>query len=111
MEVINRKENNLLNRVEIEFSIKHSQKATPSRKEMINMVLKTEPGSKMDLIILKRVNTRFGQALTTGFAHVYADADSLKNTEMEYMINRHVIEDEPATEEMPTKDDVSGGEE
>ena len=47
----------------------------------------------------------------TGFAHVYADADSLKNTEMEYMINRHVIEDEPVTEEMPTMDDVSGGEE
>ncbi|MEE3134741.1 MAG: hypothetical protein VX277_02880, partial [Candidatus Thermoplasmatota archaeon] len=92
-------------------SIKHSQKATPSRKEMLNMVLKTEPGSKMDLIILKRVNTRFGQALTTGFAHVYADAESLKNTEMEYMINRHVVEDEPVTEEMPAKDDVSGGEE
>ena len=108
MEVKNRKENNLLNRVEIEFEINHSQKPTPSRKEMINLVVKAEPGSKSQLVILKRVNTRFGQALTTGFAHIYSDIDSLKNTEMEYMINRHSSGEE---EEMPPEGDESGGEE
>ena len=108
MEVKNRKENNLLNRVEIEFEIHHSQKPTPSLKEMINSVAKAEPGSKSELIVLKRVNTRFGQALTTGFAHVYSDIDSLKNTEMEYMINRHSSGEE---EEMPPEGDESGGEE
>ena len=107
MEVKNRKENNLLNRVEIEFEINHSQKPTPSRKEMIDLVVKAEPGSKSQLVILKRVNTRFGQALTTGFAHVYSDIDSLKNTEMEYMINRH----SSGEEEMPPEGDESGGEE
>ncbi len=111
MEVTNRKENNLLNRVEIEFSVKHTQKATPSRKEMIDLVVKTEPGSKAELIILKRVNTRFGQALTTGFAHVYSDIDSLKSTEMEYMIQRHTPGDEPEVVEKPSEEEVSGGEE
>lgn len=108
MEVKNRKENNLLNRVEIEFEINHLQKPTPSRKEMIDLVVKAEPGSKPQLVILKRVNTRFGQALTTGFAHIYSDIDSLKNTEMEYMINRHSSGEE---EEMPAEGDESGGEE
>ena len=108
MEVTNRKENNLLNRVEIEFEINHSQKPTPSRKDMIDLVAKAEPGSKSQLIILKRVNTRFGQALTTGFAHIYTDIDSLKNTEMEYMITRHSSADE---EEMPPEGNESGGEE
>ena len=108
MEVKNRKENNLLNRVEIEFEIRHTQKPTPSRKEMIDLVVKAEPGSKSELIILKRVNTRFGQALTTGFANVYSDADSLKNTEMEYMISRHASDTE---DEMPPEGDESGGEE
>lgn len=110
MDVINRKENNLLNRVELEFSIKHSQKPTPGRKDMIDMIVKFEPGSKSNLVILKRVNTRFGQALTTGFAHIYSDEESLKYTEMEYMIKRHAV-DESVVEEMPSKGDASGGEE
>jgi small subunit ribosomal protein S24e len=111
MDVTNRKENNLLNRVEIEFSIKHGQKATPSRREMIDLVVKTEPGSKAELIILKRVNTRFGQALTTGFAHVYSDEESLKSTEMEYMIKRHTPGDEPEVVEKASKEEPGGEEE
>ena len=75
---------------------------------MIDLVVKAEPGSKSQLVILKRVNTRFGQALTTGFAHIYSDIDSLKNTEMEYIINRHSSGEE---EDMPPEGDESGGEE
>jgi len=111
MDVTNRKENNLLNRVEIEFSIKHGQKATPSRREMIDLVVKTEPGSKAELIILKRVNTRFGQALTTGFAHVYSDEESLKSTEMEYMIKRHTPGDDPEVVEKASEAEPGGEEE
>ena len=111
MDVVVRKENLLLNRVELEFRIRHNQQPTPSRKEMIELVIKSEPGSKEELIILKHVNTRFGQALTTGFAHVYSDENSIKSTEMEYMLNRHAAKEESAIDEVPPKDDVSGGEE
>lgn len=111
MDITNRKENNLLNRVELEFSIKHTQKPTPGRKEMIDLIVKNEPGSKANLVILKRVNTRFGQALTTGSAHVYSDDESLKSTEMEYMIKRHAAGDEPVAKEMPPKEETPGGEE
>ena len=111
MEVITRKENNLLNRVELEFRIRHTQKPTPSRKEMMDMVLKAEPGSKKELIILKRVNTRFGQAFTTGAAHIYSNLDSLNSTEMEYMINRHASLKEVVEAETKPEEDVSGGEE
>lgn len=110
MEVITRKENNLLNRVEIEFRIRHTQKPTPSRNDMMEMVLKTEPGSKKELVILKKVNTRFGQALTTGFAHIYADLESLKSTEMEYMLKRHASLNENNEEVESTIEDNSGGE-
>ena len=36
MEIIDRKENPLLNRVEIEFRWNHEGKATPSRVDMLN---------------------------------------------------------------------------
>ena len=115
MEVVTRKENDLLNRVEIEFRIRHSQKPTPSRNELMEMVLKVEPGSKKELVILKRVNTRFGQAFTTGFAHVYSDKDSLESTEMEYMITRHAsfneVAEETVVEDATPKEEISGGDE
>ena len=60
MEIIDRKENPLLNRIEIEFRWNHEGAATPSRADMLNAVASIEPGSNRDLIVIKDVNTRFG---------------------------------------------------
>ena len=117
MEKVNRKENKLLNRVEIAFKWKHDGKATPSRKEVMDLVKTLEPGSNPDLIVIKDCNTRFGQPLTTGMAYVYGDEDSMK-VEPEYIHKRHeslrsssAKEEEPAVEapveEEPAED---GGE-
>ena len=38
MEIKERKENKVLNRVEISFSWKHDKKATPSRQEVMDLV-------------------------------------------------------------------------
>tara|TARA_B100000459_G_C8397092_1_gene123072 strand:+ start:36 stop:461 length:426 start_codon:yes stop_codon:yes gene_type:complete len=84
MEIIDRKENPLLNRVEIEFRWNHEGKATPSRVDMLNGIASIEPGSNRDLIVIKDVNTRFGQSSTTGLGIVYADAESMK-VEPDYM--------------------------
>ena len=53
MEKVNRKENKLLNRVEIAFKWKHDGKATPSRKEVMDLVKTLEPGSNPDFIVIK----------------------------------------------------------
>ncbi len=46
MEIIERKENTLLGRVEITFTLNHANAPTPSLSKMIEMVMKLEPGSK-----------------------------------------------------------------
>ncbi len=90
MNIVDRKENKLLNRVEIAFSWKHDGKATPSRKEVMDLVKTLEPGSNPDHIVVKDCNTRFGQPLTTGMAYIYGDLDSMK-VEPEYIHKRHEI--------------------
>ena len=45
MEIVNRTENKLLQRVEIEFRWKHPKQSTPSRQAVIEMVRGLEPGS------------------------------------------------------------------
>ena len=102
MEIVERMENKLLSRVEIKFSLRHSGKATPSRKEVMDLVKTLEPKSNPEYIVIKDCNTRFGQPLTTGLAYIYDNEESMK-VEPEYIHKRHerfrAAKDEPAAAE------------
>lgn len=104
MIVKNRTENPLLNRVEIEFEWRHSGNATPTKKDMVEAVKGLEPGSNQDFIVVKEVNTRFGQPLTSGLAFVYGDANSMK-VEPAYINQRH----ESLRTSAPAEDEDSEG--
>ena len=108
MEIIDRKENPLLKRVEIEFRWNHEGSATPSRADMLNGIASIEPGSNRDLIVLKHVNTRFGMGSTTGVGLVYADEESMK-VEPEYIYKRfsslRSSNAAPAAEEAPAEEE------
>lgn len=93
MEIIDRKDNSLLNRVEIKFTLNHDSEPTPSLTEMINMVLKLEPGSKRELIYIKNVNTRFGMPQTSGLALIYSSMEDA-SIEPEYIKSRHKVSEE-----------------
>ena len=76
MQIIERKENPLLGRVELTFEWNHAKLPTPTLSEMITAAAKAEPGSKKELVFVKNVNTRYGMALTTGLALVYDAEES-----------------------------------
>ena len=84
MQIVNRIENKLLNRVEISFRWQHLGMSTPSRKEVMDLVRTLEPGSNPDCIVVKNCNTRFGQPLTTGTAFIY-DNEASMTVEPEYI--------------------------
>jgi ribosomal protein S24E len=88
MNIDERKENKLLNRVEITFSWRHAGKTTPSRKEVMDIVRTLEPGSNPDWIVVKNCVTRYGQPLTTGTAYIYGSAESMA-VEPSYIHKRH----------------------
>ena len=106
MEIVDRMENKLLNRVEIKFSWRHNGKATPSRKEVMDLVKTLEPKSNPDYIIIKNCDTRFGQPLTTGLAYIYGDEDAMK-VEPKYIHKRHEqfrsAKSEPSTSDEPAE--------
>jgi len=97
LEIIERKENTLLGRVEITFTLNHLNAPTPSLSKMIEMVMKLEPGSKKDLIYIKNVNTRFGMARTNGLALIY-ESEEGANLEPDYIKSRHEIPEESSTD-------------
>ena len=88
MEIIERKENPVLDRVELTFQWNHSGEATPSLTEMVDAAAKAEPGADKKLVYVKNVNTRFGMSRTSGLALIYGTAESA-SIEPEYVIERH----------------------
>ena len=123
MEVTERKENPLLDRVEIHFVWNHANSPTPSRTDIRAAAARAEPGAKEELVFVKDVNTRFGMAQTTGMALVYGSAESAE-LEPEYVKSRHSSEsdstpptsesepaEEEAAEEIPEEEESEGGDE
>ena len=88
MEIIQRKENPVLDRVELTFQWIHSGEATPSLSQMVDAAAKAEPGSDKKLVFVKNVNTRFGMSRTSGLAMIYGSPDSA-SIEPDYVIERH----------------------
>ena len=121
MEIIDRKENPILNRVEISWQWRHVGAATPTRSQIVEAVVKMEPGATKDRVLVKSVSTRFGQPLTTGNAFVYGDRADLEK-EPKYILARHDVSSESVDEapqaEAPTEEsddseaaEIAGGEE
>ena len=111
MEIINRKENPALDRVELQFQWDHSNEATPSLSQMVEAAAKAEPGADRDMVVVKNVNTRFGMSRTTGTALIYGSAES-KSIEPEYVIERHSSRANAATKETtPSEEKASQPEE
>ena len=110
MEIIERKENPLLNRVEFTFRWEHSKAATPTLSEMVAAAAKAEPGSKKELTFVKEVNTRFGRSQTTGIALIYGDSEAA-TLEPEYVHTRHQAIHSPKAKEDSTEQTEEGGDE
>ena len=98
MEILDRKENSALDRVELKFQWDHSNEATPSLSQMVKAAAKAEPGADSNLVIVKNVNTRFGMSRTTGTALIYGSSES-KSIEPDYVIERHNSRGNHASEE------------
>jgi|TARA_B100000959_G_scaffold99682_1_gene105447 small subunit ribosomal protein S24e len=96
VEIVERRENPLLDRVEIEFRWDHPNEPTPSLPQMIEAAAKSEPGADKKLVYVKNVDTRFGMSRTSGLALIYNSTDSA-SIEPEYVVDRH----------KPSNDDVT----
>ncbi len=103
MEIIERKENPVLDRVELTFQWNHSGDATPSLSQMVDAAAKAEPGADKKLVFVKNVNTRFGMSRTTGMALIYGTAESA-SIEPDYVIERHKSLNETESKEQKVEE-------
>lgn len=89
IEVINEFDNLLLNRKEYKLKIRHPNSGPPSR---VNLRKKFSSliGMSENLVVVKKIMTRYGTNISTAVIYVYKSEDSL-NVEPEYILRRNEL--------------------
>jgi small subunit ribosomal protein S24e len=98
VKIVSTKENPLLKRKEIQFHVDHEEAgSTPPRLEVRKAVanaLKTN----VDLVFIKRFETKTGMHTAVGLANLYDSAEQAKLIEPKYIIERNIPPEKPKEE-------------
>ncbi|MEM3597266.1 MAG: 30S ribosomal protein S24e [Candidatus Bathyarchaeia archaeon] len=87
--IVSEKKNPLLKRREVHFQIKHDQTgSTPQRLE-IRKAVADALKVNVELVFIKKIETKTGTQIATGLANVYDSVEHAKLVEPEYIINRN----------------------
>jgi len=106
-EFIKEEENKLLNRTELDFVLAYDG-ATPSRKEILGKLCALR-NVKPELCVLSSLKTEFGKQEIVAQARIYEDADALKSTELEHVMEHSTFA--PDVEEAPEEEAEEAAEE
>nr|AIF13153.1 ribosomal protein S24E (RP-S24e, RPS24) [uncultured marine group II/III euryarchaeote KM3_60_A11] len=87
MEIAEKNDNPLLHRQEVQIVIRHENKGTPKRKEVIQS-LSEQLKAKKDLIVIAHLKNKYGKTETQGYAKIYANAEALNRIETKPSIAR-----------------------
>ena len=89
IQVLNEKNNPILNRREIVFKVIHDE-ATPSRKVVVERLAATQ-NAKVGLVYVDNLKTEFGKGETIGYAKIYETAERAKQIERDHIIERNTF--------------------
>ena len=95
IEIEGKKENPLLERIEVRFSVQHDGEGTPTRDDL-KAQLAGVLGADQKTVIIDNVKTEFGHQKSVGYAKVYRSVESVKRLEKEYLITRNKLDTEGA---------------
>ena len=90
IEIDSKKNNPLLKRTEVYFTVKHTGEGTPNR-EIIRTELADKLNSKKENVVINIIKPGFGIQKTTGYAKVYSSTESLKGLEREHILKRNKL--------------------
>ena len=98
VKIVSTKENPLLKRKEVGFSIEHGPKGkTPQRLE-VKKALAAELKISEELVFVKRMRTKTGTSIAVGVANAYETVEQAKLIEPEYMRKRNSPPEKPKEE-------------
>jgi len=96
--IIEEKENPLLNRKEIRFECLYEGESTPKVLEVKNKLVAMLDADK-DLLVVDKIDQGFGEPRGTGYAKIYESAEKLTEIEPEHVVKKNTEASEEEEEE------------
>jgi small subunit ribosomal protein S24e len=90
IQVIEAKNNTILNRRELVFKVIHDE-STPTRKSVVERLAATQ-NSKVGLVYVDSLKTEFGKRETIGYAKIYETTERAKEIERAHIIERNTFD-------------------
>ena len=116
VQIDSKRNNPLLSRTEVHFTVKHEGEKTPNR-EIVRSELAEKLNAKKENIVVNFISPGFGTNETTGYAKVYSSVQKAKDFERNHMLTRNKLiqtkkgekkekpaSDKPAAEAAPATD-------
>lgn len=110
IEIDSKKNNALLNRTEVHFTVRHGEKGTPDR-ELVRSELAGKLNVKKEDVIVNYIHSGFGSQESTGYAKIYTTLDNAKGMEKRHILERNKLvekrekkkEEKKKSEKSPSK--------
>lgn len=90
MEITQKRENPLLKRTEVYFTVDHAGESTPSKGAVVEAIAAQLKAAK-DAIVLDSIESVFGTGKSNGYVKVYESKDAALEYESEYLLKRNGI--------------------
>lgn len=100
IEILSRKNNEFLHRVELEFKISHPNEASPKRGSVKSAIAKLE-NAKTELVVIDSMHTEYGHSSLKGFAKVYKNKEDALSLERKHILVRNGLISDDKKEKKP----------
>ncbi len=91
LDIKNKRENPLLNRIEVQFIVSHPNSPTPKRDHVRDELSKTMKVPK-DRVVVDNMKSSFGVHDTKGYAKIYPSKEEAMKVERDYLLKRNKLE-------------------
>ena len=88
IEILNQRENRLLQRTEVYFRVTHENASTPKRDEVRDL-LSSKFNVKKDMVIVNNMCSDFGKWSTKGYAKIYTKKEDIMKLERKAILIRN----------------------
>lgn len=92
IEIVSKKENELLDRTEVTFKALHPKEGTPQR-EVVREKLASMLKASKDRVIVDAMDSEFGKMETVGYAKVYKTKEAAMKFEREHVLVRNKLKE------------------
>jgi len=93
IEIVNKRRNPLIGRLELDIVVHHVGGGTPQRYE-IRKTMAKQFKAPLNCVYVKRLVTEYGVGRTVGHVHIYDSEERAKAFEPEYLVIRNLPPEE-----------------